>query len=140
MSNNENNLRSIIARYNFSRRVVDHRQHYDLNYSINRPILSKAWLGSAKNRFIGSIVYYFGAYVSGAALLIGASIVTIDALYRHYTNHPNQNLLFSAKRISSERFVYSRHDRTSELGKWNHNFNCWENEKNCGRDFDWIRK
>jgi len=24
----------------------------------------------------------------------------------------------------------------ADKGRWNHNFNCWENEKNCGKDYD----
>lgn len=136
----ENNYRSIISRYNFSRRFVDHRQHHDLNYSINKPILSKAWFGSAKNRLIGSVVYYFGAYVTGATILIGIGLVTIDSLWRMNSDSMRPSLLTQPYHTPAESFVSLNHDRTLNTGKWNHNFNCWENEKYCGRDFDWIRK
>jgi hypothetical protein len=33
-------------------------------------------------------------------------------------------------------FKYLNHvnNKTDDLGHWNHNFNCFEKEENCGRD------
>ena len=33
-------------------------------------------------------------------------------------------------------FIFNHGNKRSNKGNWNHNFSCWENDKNCGRDFD----
>ena len=33
-------------------------------------------------------------------------------------------------------FIFNNGNKASNLGRWNHNFGCFENKKNCGRDFD----
>lgn len=130
--------RSIISRYNFSRRVVDHRMYYDFNYALNKPILSKAWWGTAKNRLIGSIVNSFGPYVSGGVLIVGGILVTIDTVWR--MNTPHESHISQGYFTPTQNFFNYNNDFNSSKGKWNHNFACWENDKNCGRDYDWIKK
>lgn len=42
-----------IDKYNFSRRVVDHRAPFDVNYAINQGPWSKGWRLTTKNIFLG---------------------------------------------------------------------------------------
>lgn len=46
----------LIDKYNFSRRVVDHRVPYDLNHAINKPYFSLPWLQATKKRMVGRLV------------------------------------------------------------------------------------
>jgi len=137
-----NNPEYLINKYNFSRRAIDHRVPHDLNYAINSPVMSKAWLGKAKQRMIGSLIYYFGAYVSGAAIVICTTGVLADAYLRRNKSDVKQSIVYEQRwSTPTERYLFGHKNKTGEdLGTWNHNFNCWSNEKNCGRDFNWYRK
>ncbi len=42
-----------IDKYNFSRRVVDHRKPFDFNLAINKAPWSKGWRLTKKNMFLG---------------------------------------------------------------------------------------
>jgi len=137
----QNNANFLINRYNYSRRVVDHRWHHDFNYAQNKAPLTKAWLGSAKQRMIGSIMYFFGAYASGVAIVICGVGVTIDAYYRYNKPGVRPSVVNEPPKTSvGTEFLLNHGNRDRNLGTWNHNFNCWSNSKNCGRDFDWYRK
>jgi len=135
-----NNPDYLISRYNFSRRVIDHRVPHDLNFAVNSPVMSKAWLGKAKQRMIGSLIYYFGAYVSGAAIVISFTGVLAEAYLRPSDLKPS---IVTAPRFTTptEKFLFQNKNKTNQdLGYWNHNFSCWSSEKNCGRDLNWYRK
>jgi len=131
-----------IRKFNFSRRMVDHRIPYDFNFSINKPILTKPWLGSAKQRFLGSMMYYFGAYFSGGALVIAVTGAFLDAIWRQNRDSKDvkNSILFEPEPTYGERYVFNNKNKSTNLGKWNHNFSCFEGERFCGRDYNWIKK
>ena len=62
-----------IDRYNFSRRVVDHRIPYDLNYAINKPVLSRSWISAWKNKWINNLTHNFAIY--GSLFICGLAFV-----------------------------------------------------------------
>ena len=59
MSDKENHF---IERYNFSRRVVDHRKPFDFNYAINQSSNPNKFFGAFSNKVKGNMVHYFGIY------------------------------------------------------------------------------
>jgi len=131
----------LVNRYKYSRRVVDHRCHYDFNYAQNKAPFTRAWLGSAKQRMIGSMIYFFGAYASGVAIIICGVAVTADSYYRLNQPGVKPAPVNQSPRVSvATNYLLNHGNKDKNLGTWNHNFNCWTNDKNCGRDFDWYRK
>ena len=132
---------TVVGNYNFSRRVVDHRVHHDLNYAINKPWYTRAWLGSAKQRYIGTLVHYFGIYMSGSIIVIGGVVIALTGYVRSKKTDGNRGLhwIYNTPRYG-ENFLLNRNNAQKDTGKWNYLFACYENERNCGRDFDWIRK
>jgi len=79
MSNNQD---SFINRYNFSRRVVDHRQPYDLNFSINKPVGSGLWFKAWKQRIIGNFLNTIGTHFAVYGTLAALTFLIGDAWYR----------------------------------------------------------
>ena len=51
-----------IDRYNFSRRVVDHRRPYDFNYAINQVNQPNKFFSAFSNKLKGNMIHYFGIY------------------------------------------------------------------------------
>lgn len=120
--------------------MVDHRQLHDLNYARNEPVFTRGWYAATKNRLIGSLVGSFGVYVSGGALVFAMVVAYSDSIYRYLTNDKYQSQLSNPNQLPAEKYLNFANDRTVNTGRWLHNFGCWENEKNCGRDYDWIKK
>eukprot|EP01016_Furgasonia_blochmanni_P005115 TRINITY_DN11988_c0_g1_i1.p2 TRINITY_DN11988_c0_g1~~TRINITY_DN11988_c0_g1_i1.p2 ORF type:complete len:184 (-),score=35.48 TRINITY_DN11988_c0_g1_i1:763-1314(-) len=130
---------SRFPRYNALRRMVDHRNYYDFNYSANYPILSRPWLTAIKQRAFSNLIYFFGGYYSAYSISFGISLIMLDAWIRGDRADPNlRGQLNNPTKPYNEKFLYARGDRTVDKGRWNHNFQCWEKEPNCGRDFDEV--
>jgi hypothetical protein len=64
---------------------VDHRVPYDLNYSINKPVLSGHWWSAYKNKWIGNLTHNFGIWGSLAAGTLAVIFIGIEANYRKQT-------------------------------------------------------
>ncbi|KRX06530.1 hypothetical protein PPERSA_05143 [Pseudocohnilembus persalinus] len=125
---------SVINRYNFSRRVVDHRQPYDLNHAINKAPLTPEWYKSTKQRFISKFVQSFAVYSACIGVFAVFGLGVWDAYAREGTDNPS--VLFHPKQQWGQNYLWNHKNADTDLGKWNHNFYCWERSPNCGRDFD----
>ena len=89
------------------------------------------------------MMYHFGVYTAFAALGLTTTILFIDAWYRELTKEKTGvkgSLLFQPQPSYAERYIFNHNNQTTDLGKWNHNFGCFSKDKNCGRDYDWIKK
>jgi len=67
--------------------------------------------------------------------------VGADAIYRYYVYPPHQQskfLIVDYKNQPGLNYIYNHENKVSSKGRWNHNFYCWEKDKNCGKDFDWL--
>lgn len=127
-------------RFNFSRRMVDHRVYYDLNYAINRPAFTPGWKTAHVQRFIGNMLKAYGLYVSSAAIVIGLIGAYVDASYREYAPESHQSMAYNGGRTTGRSVYFLRNykNQLNDLGDWNHNFACFEKETNCGKDFDLV--
>lgn len=139
---NSKNSNIFVDKYNFSRRVVDHRIPYDFHYSINHPILSNSWRLAWKQRVMGNILYTFGIYVSGFCATAIPLFVLADGFYRYATEEDagRHGNALAPKQQYGERFIMNHKNQISGKGRWNYTHFCWENEPNCGKDFDWVKK
>lgn len=45
-----------IDKYNFSRRVVDHRIPHDFNHAMNQPYFTRPWMMAWRQNFIGKFL------------------------------------------------------------------------------------
>ena len=67
-------------------------------------------------------------------------MVGADALYRYYMQPEHQqskNFMVEYTNHPGLNYIYNHDNKFTDKGRWNHNFYCWEKDKNCGRDFDW---
>ena len=141
MSNNNNNQfpqEYFIDKFNFSRRVVDHRRPHDLNHAENRPVFNSLWYKALKQRSITKYVRDLPLFSSMYLPFILGLIVIGDSYYREYFNDGSQPVsrLTEPNVFWGPKYVLHRGNEDSDLGRWNTVFYCWEKEKNCGRDFD----
>eukprot|EP01017_Pseudomicrothorax_dubius_P022240 TRINITY_DN239_c0_g1_i5.p1 TRINITY_DN239_c0_g1~~TRINITY_DN239_c0_g1_i5.p1 ORF type:complete len:156 (-),score=34.33 TRINITY_DN239_c0_g1_i5:95-562(-) len=129
MSNNS------LTTINIERSVADHRVPYDLNYSLNKPVLTSRWYSAWKNRVISNGVYYGPIYYSAWAGLLLSGLLFFDSYWRQ-SRGVRPNLVTKSRKQYGERFLLNHRDELQNLGRWNHNFACWEAEPYCGNDFD----
>lgn len=127
-------------KFNFSRRVVDHRVPYDLNFAINQPTFTQGWKESYKQRWIGSLIKTYGLYAGFAACFVAIIGVYFDGIWRENRPLSHQSASFSGKNSRTLHFLRNYRNENTDLGNWNHNFACFEKDPNCGRDFTWALK
>ena len=125
-------------RFNYSRRVVDHRVTYDLNYSINKPSFAQGWKEAYKQRLLGNLMKSYGLYACFTALTTALIVSYADALWRENKPLSHQSTGFTSSGNRTFHFMKNHKNRLSDLGNWNHNFACFEKDPNCARDFDWV--
>ena len=128
--------RNVNKNYNYAGRMTDHRQCYDFNYAINQPVLSRVWLMARKKKFLGGLMDNFGMYYCAAAFIFSISTIIICVIRdenrpRHYKGVLSNPILGHGKM-----YLHNNRRDSLNLGNWNHNFHCWENTPNCGRDLD----
>ncbi|KAL4506758.1 hypothetical protein ABPG72_001179 [Tetrahymena utriculariae] len=125
-----------VDRYNFSRRVVDHRQPYDLNFSINSPVGSRVWFKAWKQKAIGNFLNLVGVHYAfyGAGFCI--LFIVADAWGREKYAQPYKSQILHGRQPYGHTFVQNYRNQATDLGRWNHNFACYEKQPGCGRDFD----
>lgn len=68
----------------------------------------------------------------GVFFVFGVGLV--DAYCRDKTE--NKSALFASRHQWGQRFIWNHKNADTDLGRWNHNFFCFEREPGCGRDFD----
>lgn len=86
-----------VDRYNFSRRVVDHRQPYDLNFSINKPVGSLLWIKAFKQRVIGNFLNTIGTHYAFYGSMFALTLVIIDAWNREKYDQPFKSQLLHGR-------------------------------------------
>lgn len=112
-------------RYNFSRRVVDHRIPHDLNHAVNQNPLTPLWYKATKQRFISRMVQNFSMYTACYGVFLCFGFGLLDAYLREDTE--NTSALFHSRQQWGQRFIWNHKNADTDLGRWNHNFYCWEN-------------
>lgn len=131
---------TVIGKYNFSRRVVDHRIPYDLNHASTSTNL-KIFYGSWKQKVIANFLGHFGPFVTVWSVVVVGGFVFYD-LYHQRSLLDGQYVPSAARdsNLVGMNYIGNRGNMKTDLGRWNHNFACFERQPNCGRDFDWIYK
>ncbi len=134
---NPNYAANIMERYNWDRRMIDHRVPFDFHFDINKPVFSTEWARGFKQKWLGNFFNAWALYATLAAFGVNVIGVYADWAYRrYYTPHIGHPL---DKHISPDphaAYIHNHSNRVNPKGEWNHNFYCWSNEPNCGRDFD----
>ncbi|EGR32256.1 hypothetical protein IMG5_091050 [Ichthyophthirius multifiliis] len=135
MSQQTENL--FIDRYNFSRRVVDHRVPFDLNYSINQPKGSQLWWKAYKQKQIGNFLNLTGLVYATYGVGIGLLLLGIDAWVRSKVYGDSHKSRLDVSRQPYGHVFYENYrNQGTKLGRWNHNFFCFEKQPGCGQDFE----
>lgn len=120
----------------YSRKVADHRVPYDFNYAINKPAFSHGWRDAYKQKWIGIMIKSYALYGSFAVagfVLVG---IYFDSLWRESNPLSHQSSAFKSENNPTVHFLRHHKNKVDNLGNWNHNFSCYENDPDCGKDFD----
>lgn len=132
----ERHNQNLLQKYNLNRRLADHRVPKDFNSGINKPSLTRAWFKSYSNKVLYEFFYMPGLFMCLGACASAFAYCSFDyMLNNHHTNDDDRGRL-QATYSQMPNFKYINHvnNHDDHLGKWNHNFECFENEPNCGRD------
>jgi hypothetical protein len=132
-----------MSRYNFSRRLIDHRVHADFA-SDTHISFSPGWFQLHKQRITAFAIENPGLLYSMTALMAVFTIPFIDywvkqRLYPEGDKRRSQLERNERGSTSAEKYLMTKNDHTVDLGKWNTLFRCWEKSPNCGRDFDVLK-
>lgn len=130
----------ILERYNFSRRMVDHRVAKDFGSGQDQPFFTPSFFHAKKSWAIKIMFNYFGYTLS----IVGLGIVTISTFTAHRRDKDplerRRSLMSNNDRLPPAIQFLERMGDPEKFGKWNYVFGCYENTTGCGRDFDLYEK
>ncbi|CAK92882.1 unnamed protein product (macronuclear) [Paramecium tetraurelia] len=119
-----------VGKYNFSRRVINHRVPIDFNHGITQNPFDFVWRSSFRNLLVSNLIRNMSMWYCGAAFVIGIAI-------NEFQNYRRQGHAFTTPKTQPYlNYVTNSRNKHANLGRWNGNFACWENEPLCGRDFE----
>jgi len=116
--------------------MVDHRVPYDLNYAINKRQFSKPWRFAMKHLWIPKIIEQWPILTSIYIPFVAFFILIADAEIRERTQGSKAISYRNKEKIRNLEYIINHDNKNVDTGRWNHNFSCWENDPECGRDFD----
>ena len=118
---------SKLTRYNYSRRMVDHRRYFDQGSEINTNKWNARYFAFQKQRFIGHAIENLGVFYGVVCTCATVLIPVVDVYVREYLypeGSPNRSQLTRLGRGSTAPldYLFYKNDHTVDKGRWNHNF------------------